>query len=78
MNSVSKAFVVALLLNESTTEALKVNHRLAADISYEGKAPKSKAENEAEVKEELEKYTKVKMEAMKEKQEEWEKRGRKG
>lgn len=72
-NSVSKAFVVALLLNESTTEGLTVNHRLAADLSYEGKAPKSKSENEAEAKEELEKYTKMKMESMKEKSEEWEK-----
>jgi hypothetical protein len=65
-NSVSQAFVIALLLNESTTEGLRVNHRVAAYISYEGKAPKSKEENEADAKEEMEKYTKMKAESMKE------------
>jgi len=51
-SSVSSAFVIGLLLNQSTTDAMRINHRVAADMQKEGEPPKSREERIAEAKEE--------------------------
>jgi hypothetical protein len=51
-SSVSSAFVIGLLLNQSSTDAMIINHRVAADMQKEGEPPKTREERTAEAKEE--------------------------